>query len=57
MLSYASDVCLGVPVRINQKGIMNIVEIDLAQKELESLHKSADVIKKYLKECEVPIQK
>ena len=43
-----TDICLGVPVRINKEGIIQIQEIDLQKSELESLKQSADVIRKYL---------
>jgi len=52
-----SDVCLGVPVQIDKRGTITINEIGLEKSEMESLNQSADVIKNYLKECEVPIQK
>ena len=43
-----SDICMGVPVRINKKGIIDIQEIDLAKSEIESLNHSAEVIRKYI---------
>ena len=43
-----SDVCLGVPAKINQNGISEINEIRLEQEELDCLHKSADVIRNYI---------
>jgi malate dehydrogenase len=43
-----SDVCLGVPVRINKKGVAKIQEINLSESEQESLNQSAHVVSKYL---------
>lgn len=40
-----SDVCVGVPVRISKNGLLEIKEIQLSQKELESLQTSADIVK------------
>jgi len=44
-----SDVCLGVPVRINKDGIKDIVEIKLTKSEGDLLCQSADTIRKYLR--------
>jgi malate dehydrogenase len=46
-----SDLCLGVPVRINKNGINKIEEIKLEKSELELLRYSASVVKNYLKSC------
>jgi len=43
-----SDMCLGVPVRINKEGVVKIQEIDLNKSEHESLNRSAEVVSKYL---------
>jgi len=43
-----SDVCMGVPVRINKEGIKNIEEIKLSKYEWNLLCHSADRIRKYL---------
>ena len=43
-----SDVCMGVPVRINKEGIKNIEEIKLSKYECNLLCHSADRIRKYL---------
>ncbi len=43
-----SDVCMGVPVRINKDGIKNIEEIKLSKYECNLLCHSADTIRKYL---------
>ena len=43
-----SDLCLGVPIKINKNGIDKINEIDLLKSELESLRHSASVVKNYL---------
>ena len=43
-----SDVCLGVPVRINKDGIKNIEEIKLSKYECNLLCHSAETIRKYL---------
>jgi malate dehydrogenase len=43
-----SDVCLGVPITVNQKGIHDILEIDLNEKEMESLHNSFVTVKKLI---------
>lgn len=46
-----SNVCLGVPVLVNGKGVSKIVEINLEQEELDSLHQSSAIIKKHIQEC------
>lgn len=46
-----SDLCLGVPIKINKNGIDKINEIDLSKSELELLHHSASVVKNYLTTC------
>lgn len=43
-----SDVCLGAPLQINRKGMINIQEIELKKMEQESLNHSAEVVKNYL---------
>jgi len=43
-----SDVCMGVPVRINKDGVINIEEIKLTKSECNLLCHSADTIRKYL---------
>jgi len=43
-----SDVCMGVPVRINKEGIINIEEIDLEKSEQCLLCKSADTIRRHI---------
>ena len=43
-----SDVCMGVPIKINKE--TKIQEIDLENSELDALQKSANVIKKHIKE-------
>jgi len=43
-----SDVCLGVPIKIDKGNMMKIQEIDLAKSEQESLKRSGEVVKKYL---------
>ncbi len=43
-----SDVCLGVPIQINRKGMTNIQEIELEKTEQDSLNHSAQVVKNYL---------
>jgi malate dehydrogenase len=43
-----SDVCMGVPVRINKDGIKNIEEIKLTKSEGNLLCHSADTIRRYL---------
>ena len=40
------DVFVGVPVKLGQKGIEEIIELKLAPEELEALHKSAEAVKK-----------
>ena len=50
-----SDVCLGVPVRINKDGIKNIEEIKLSKHECNLLCHSADTIRKYLHPKESPV--
>lgn len=39
------DVFIGVPVKLGQKGIEEIIELKLASEELEALHKSAETVK------------
>lgn len=39
------DVFVGVPVKLGQKGIEEIIELKLASEELEALHKSAETVK------------
>ena len=39
------DVFVGVPVKLGQKGIEEIIELKLAKEELDALHKSADTVK------------
>lgn len=46
-----TDACLGVPVKINQIGLSEIVEINLEQEELDALHNSSDIIKNHLQLC------
>jgi len=43
-----SDVCMGVPVRINKDGLINIEEIKLTKSEYSLLCHSADTIRKYI---------
>ena len=46
-----SDVCMGVPIHINNDGMKNIEEISLANSEIKLLNESADMIKSYIKTC------
>jgi malate dehydrogenase len=43
-----SDVCMGVPVRINKNGLIDIEEIKLTKSEYSMLCCSADTIRKYI---------
>jgi malate dehydrogenase len=43
-----SDICLGVPITVNQKGVNDILEIDLNENEMKSLHNSAATVKKFI---------
>lgn len=43
-----SDVCLGVPLQINRKGVVNIQKIKLEKAEQDSLNNSAKVIKNHM---------
>ncbi len=43
-----SDVCLGVPVKINKKGIVEIQQIKLEKSEIELLDRSAKAIRSYI---------
>jgi len=43
-----SDVCMGVPVRINKKGVKDIEEIKLIKSEYNSLCQSADTIRSHI---------
>ena len=53
-----SDVCMGVPVRINKDGLINIEEIDLEKSEQCLLCNSADTIRRHIypKQTQVPSQ-
>jgi len=53
-----SDVCMGVPVRINKDGLINIEEIDLEKSEQCLLCNSADTIRRriYPKQTQVSSQ-
>jgi len=42
-----SDVCMGVPVRINKDGLINIEEMKLTKSECNLLCHSADTIRRY----------
>jgi malate dehydrogenase len=43
-----SDICLGVPITVNQKGIHDILEIDLNENEMKLLHNSAVTVRKFI---------
>ena len=43
-----SDVCMGVPVRINKEGVVDIEEIKLTRSECSLLCHSADTIRRYI---------
>jgi len=43
------NVFIGVPVKIGKDGIEDILELKLTEAELESLHKSANVVKEGIK--------
>ncbi|RDJ38697.1 MAG: lactate dehydrogenase [Crenarchaeota archaeon] len=43
-----SDVCIGIPVKISKNGVDGINEIKLSDFELDSLKKSAKIVKEYL---------
>lgn len=43
-----SDVCLGIPTKLNKDGLESIDEIKLEGSELEALQKSAKTIKNYI---------
>lgn len=43
-----SDVCLGVPTKLNKDGLESIDEIKLEESELDALQKSAKAIKNYI---------
>ncbi|MFB5610526.1 MAG: lactate dehydrogenase [Nitrosopumilaceae archaeon] len=43
-----SDVCIGVPTKINKDGLESIEKIELEESELEALGKSAKIIKNYI---------
>ena len=53
-----SDVCMGVPVRINKDGLINIEEINLEKSEQFLLCNSADTIRRHIypKQISVPSQ-
>jgi malate dehydrogenase len=46
-----SDVCLGVPIKTTRNGLYSINEISLNQSELDSLRKSAEIVKGYQNLC------
>ena len=46
-----SDICMGVPVTINQDGLSKINEIELSNSELNSLKNSAKIIKSFINQC------
>jgi malate dehydrogenase len=50
-----SDVCMGVPVRINKDGLINIEEIDLEKSEQCLLCNSADTIRRYIHPKQTPV--
>jgi len=43
-----SDICLGVPITVNQKGVNDILEIDLSEDEMKLLHNSALTVRKFI---------
>lgn len=43
-----SDVCLGVPITVNQNGVNTILEIDLNENEMKLLHNSAATVRKLI---------
>jgi len=43
-----SNVCLGVPITVNQKGVKDILEIDLNENEMKSLYNSAATVRKFI---------
>lgn len=43
-----SDICLGVPITVNQKGVNDILEIDLNENEMKLLHNSAATVRKFI---------
>lgn len=47
------DVYCGVPVRLSQKGVEEIVKIDLTKEELASLKKSSDAVKENIKKLDL----
>lgn len=46
-----NDICVGVPIELNENGLIKINEIPLTKIELESLRKSAEVVKSYVLTC------
>jgi malate dehydrogenase len=46
------DVCVGVPVKLGSNGAEEIVELDLTDEELESLHRSAAIYKESIEQLE-----
>jgi len=47
------DIYCGVPVRLSQKGVEEIVKIDLTKDELASLKKSSDAVKENIKKLKL----
>ncbi len=40
-----NNICLGVPVKLDEEGIEKIIQLDLLDEEKEALHKAADIVK------------
>jgi malate dehydrogenase len=39
------DICMGVPVKLGQEGVSEIVELDLPEQKREALHESAETVR------------
>ena len=51
-----NDVCLGVPLVVDNNGVKKIKKIELNSSEHTALQKSSDVIKEYIKLCKITAQ-
>ena len=47
------DVCLSVPTLIGRDGVSRLIRLNLEERELEALHKSAKVLKDVIARAEI----
>ncbi len=48
-----NDICVGVPVKLGQGGIKEIVELDLPEEKREALHESAETVRSGVEQLEI----